>query len=556
MELKKYKRIKNGLPSFAVGRYPGAGLIEDLTKDVAAKMFVDTMRGKGDDSFINENLKDKYYGAWEDMYKDGYLQGGAVAQNEQSEKKAGLNYGNALVNAGGLAGTLYNAFQPAYDKNDLINNANVSTAYRYGVPYQMKTVDTASADKNASQRWWGKTLGSAVQGYKTGSSLFSAKNGKLPNFSMGASAAASLGVGIGSWIAGTIGAGIARKKELQQQAEAQDILNRENIYRGDIDGTRGIQDMYAEENLDPTQQKLKFSCGKKPRFNGGKRVRSPFGLIDAEANARVDKNEILRQWSPDGTYVVAESRIPKYGKGTDTYLAHIDEQTEIIPSKVVDEMDKMKGYKYGKLQKYNPGKWAASDWGNVASALSGLGAGLSQYVLASEPVGKYNFTTINPYLAQGMRTLNSLRVSDYPLQSQMSKAFAKHKYAINNSGAPGGLRSAYNTAAVNSLYDTYANMMMQNIIQNNAYKSDAAKTGITAYGQQQQLNSHEAIAARQMADQASANAHLGKQQAIYNIDNTVKNYIKEYNKNNLFKLMYGLWSNDLDLRRDELKNGR
>lgn len=552
MELKKYKRIKNGLPSFAVGRYPGAGLIEDLTKDVAAKMFVDTMRGKGDDSFINENLKDKYYGAWEDMYKDGYLQGGVVAQNNQPEKKDGLNYGNALVNAGGLAGTLYNAFQPAYDKNDLINNANVSTAYRYGVPYQMKTVDTASADKNASQRWWGKTLGSAVQGYKTGSSLFSAKNGKLPNFSMGASAAAGLGVGIGSWIAGTIGAGIARKKELQQQAEAQDILNRENIYRGDIAGTRGIQDMYAEENLDPTQQRLKFSCGKKPKFDGGKRVRSGFGLVDLPQTGWGNGGEEIIQYAPDGTEL-GRHILPKTGNGTDTYPIYQDAYTEIIPTKIVD---KMRGYKNGKLPKYDPGKWAASNWGNVASALSGLGAGLSQYVLASEPVGKYNFTTINPYLAQGMRTLNSLRVSDYPLQSQMSKAFAKHKYAINNSGASGGLRSAYNTAAVNSLYDTYANMMMQNIIQNNAYKSDAAKTGITAYGQQQQLNSHEAIAARQMADQASANAHLGKQQAIYNIDNTNKNYIKEYNKINLFKLMYGLWSNDLDLRRDELKNRR
>lgn len=548
MELKKYKRIKNGLPSFVVGRYPGAGLIEDLTKDVAAKMFVDTMRGKGDDSFINENLKDKYYGAWEDMYKDGYLQGGAVAQNEQSEKKAGLNYGNALVNAGGLAGTLYNAFQPAYDKNDLINNANVSTAYRYGVPYQMKTVDTASADKNASQRWWGKTLGSAVQGYKTGGSLFSAKNGKLPNFSMGASSAASLGVGIGSWIAGTIGAGIARKKELQQQAEAQDILNRENIYRGDIAGTQGIQQMYSDENLNPSRQILRYSCGKHPKFNNGKRVRSPFGLIDAEQNAWGDGGEILRQWSPDGR-IIAESKLPKHKAGTDTYPLHIDDLTEIIPSKVAN---KMEGYKCGKLPKYSVG----SNADNIGVALAGIGAGIDQLIKSNEPVKRYNFATQNQMLGPGLRALSSLRVSPYPIMRDMSKLYAKGKYGINNSGLAGGLKDAAYMGLQNTLMQNQYNMLMQNQVQNNAYTSDWAKAGISAGEQQAARDQQASIAATQLSDAAMANKYKMRQGAWYNMLNAYQQYVKNKEKMDQFKLMYGLYSNDLDIRRDELKNRR
>jgi len=103
-------------------------------------------------------------------------------------------------------------------------------------------------------------------------------------------------------------------------------MSRENKLRSDIAGTQGIQNIYADFNKLPIGQIARFSCGKLPKFEDGKkRVRSPFGLINADANAKVDKNEILREWSPDGTYVIAESRIPNRGKGVDTYLAHIDE---------------------------------------------------------------------------------------------------------------------------------------------------------------------------------------------------------------------------------------
>ncbi|MEE3413799.1 MAG: hypothetical protein VZR53_00320 [Prevotella sp.] len=117
----------------------------------------------------------------------------------------------------------YDAFQPRYGKNELLNNATYTQSSRYGVPYQLGIVNIADANKGSNATWWNKVGKSAIAGWNFGSSfgggeagkLFSAKDGKLPQFSLGASAAYGLAGGIASGMVGILGASNARFKELE-----------------------------------------------------------------------------------------------------------------------------------------------------------------------------------------------------------------------------------------------------------------------------------------------------------------------------------------------------
>lgn len=468
------------------------------------------------------------------------------------EKKLNLEGAPSVVKFGA---DLYNSFQPAYDKNDVLNNTITGTSYRYGVPYQTKTIDTNMLDKNVGLRSWNKVLQTGISGYNAGSgfggNLFKAKNGKLPKFSLGQGL--GIGLGVAGLIGGTIGQEVARRRELDAQDEARAIAQRENAYNRSIAGTQGIQQMYSDYNLLPHQQMLRFSCGKMPKFNDGKRVRSPFGLIYANQNAWGDGGEILRQWSPDGD-IIAESRLPKHKSGTDTYPLHIDNLTEIIPARIANKMD---GYKNGKLPKFNPGrKIDVSGTDNTITTLTGIGAGIDQLVKSYEPVNRYNFTTQNQMLAPSMRQLNSLSVSPYPIMRDMSKMYAKTKYGINNSGLAGGLKDMQNMYVQNALYSNLYDMLSKNQIQNNAYISDAAKTAISAGEHQASRNQQAVIAAKQLSDAAIANQSKMRQGAWYNMLSAMQQGYKNKEKMDMFKLMYGLYSDDLDIKRDELKNRR
>lgn len=534
MELKKYKRLKNGLPQFNTGSAAYQLLMSGNNR-----------------YYLNNDWADKAT-----YLDDPYSQNPKLVAGEQKapQPKQKTDYSGIVGKGANLISALYDAFQPSYDKNDLLNNSLKGTSSRYGIPYQYEMVDFTSANKGSNERWWSKVGKSAIAGYDFGSSfgggggLFSAKNGKLPSFSMGASAAYGLAGGIAAGMAGILGASKARFKELDAQYEAQDQLARENMYRSNIAGTQGIQSMYADYNKLPIAQIARFACGKKPKFNDGKRVRSPFGLINAEQNAWGDGGEILRQWSPDGR-IIAESKLPKHKAGTDTYPLHIDDLTEIIPAKIAD---KMNGYKCGKLPKYKVG----SNADNLGIMLAGIGAGLDQLAKSNEPVKRYNFNTVNPMLTPGLRALSSLRISPYPIMRDMSKLYAKSKYGINNSGLAGGQKDAAYMALQNTLFSNQYNMLMQNQAQNNAYISDWAKTGISAGEQQASRDQQASIAATQLADAAMANKYKMRQGALSNMISAYQQYVKNKEKMDQFKLMYGLYSDELDMKKDAIKSGK
>lgn len=585
MELKNKKYIKNTgtLPQYYGGRdemfrhlglgtestaaqaavsnrsYPGAGWINNLASDIYAQNMTQNMIGTNNMSdILGEKMADKYKQAWYNNYKDEYENPRDYTFNktEQEPVQKKTDYEGIVGKGADMITSWYDAFQPRYGKNELLNNATYTQSSRYGVPYQLGIVNIADANKGSNATWWNKVGKSAIAGWNFGSSfgggeagkLFSAKDGKLPQFSLGASAAYGLAGGIASGMVGILGASNARFKELEAQQDALNQMSRENKLRSDIAGTQGIQNMYADYNKLPIGQIARFSCGKKPKFNDGKRVRSPFGLIDAEQNAWGDGGEILRQWSPDGR-VIAESRLPKHKAGTDTYPLHIDALTEIIPAKIAN---KMEGYKQGKLPKYYTGSNAE----NAGIMLTGIGAGLDQLIKSNEPVKRYSFNTPNTMLAPGLRALSSLRISPYPIMRDMSKMYAKSRYAINNSGLSGGLKDAAYMGLQNTLMSNQYNMLTQNQAQNNAYISDWAKTGISAGEQQAARDQQASIAATQLSDAAMANKYKMRQGAWYNMLNAYQQYVKNKEKMDQFKLMYGLYSDDLDIRRDELKNRR
>jgi len=159
-------------------------------------------------------------------------------------------------------------------------------------------------------------------------------------------------------------------------------------------------------------------------------------------------------------------------------------------------------------------------------------------------------------LAPGLRALSSLRISPYPIMRDMSKMYAKSRYGINNSGLSGGLKDAAYMGLQNSLMSNQYNMLTQNQAQNNAYISDWAKAGISAGEQQAARDQQASIAATQLSDAAMANKYKMRQGAWYNMLNAYQQYVKNKEKMDMFKLMYGLYSDDLDIRRDELKNRR
>lgn len=565
MELKNKKYIKNTgtLPQYYGGRQEmfrhlglGTESTAAQTSDIYAQNMTQNMIGTNNMSdILGEKMADKYKQAWYNTYKDEYENPRDYTFNKTEQEPVQnkkTDYEGIAGNVVNTIGSIYKAFQPTYGKNELLNNATYGTSYRYGVPYSRGSIDFASMDKNSNERWWNKVFDTSMSGYNLGSTigsnLPSAKNGKLPSFAIGSSGALGLAGAIAAGSAGIFGASQARFKELEAQQEAKEQLNRENMYRSDIAGTLGIQQKYSDYNRPFVEQMLRFSCGKKPKFNDGKRVRSPFGLINAEQNAWGDGGEILRQWSPDGR-VIAESRLPKYKAGTDTYPIHIDDLTEIIPAKVVD---KMKGYKCGKLPKYSVG----SNADNAAIMLAGIGAGLDQFVKSTEDVGRYNFAATNPGIAPGMRALNSLHISPYPIMGSLSKMHAKGKYGIRNSGASGGLQDAQYQALQNSLYNNMYNMYMQNQAQNNAYIADAAKTDITANEQQTARNQQADIAARQLSDHATANKYSMRQGGIFNALKAWQQYVKNKKQMEQFKLMFGLFSDGLDIKKRAIKDGR
>ena len=513
---------------------------------------------------MSGNNKSRLNVDWADAssyYDDPYTQNKNLVPGEQKDPKVNnvknnIDYADLAGKGANMITSWYDAFQPRYGKNELLNNATYSTSSRYGVPYQFGTINIQDADEGSNATWWSKVGKAAKSGWNFGSSfgggeasgLFGAKDGKLPQFSLGASSALGLAGGIASGAIGIFGASKARQKELEDQQDALDQMSRENQFRSDVAGTLGIQNQNADYNILPIRQIARFSCGKKPKFNDGKRVRSPFGLIDAEQNAWGDGGEILRQWSPDGR-VIAESRLPKHKAGTDTYPLHIDALTEIIPAKIAN---KMEGYKQGKLPKYYTG----SNVENAGIMLAGIGAGLDQLIKSNEPVRRYSFNTPNTMLAPGLRALSSLRISPYPIMRDMSKLYAKGRYGINNSPLSGGQKDAAYQALQNTLMSNQYNMLAQNQAQNNAYVSDWAKTGISAGEHQAARDQQAAVAATQLSDAAMANKYKMRQGAWYNMLNAYQQYVKNKEKMDQFKLIYGLYSDDLDIRRDELKNRR
>ena len=208
--------------------------------------------------------------------------------------------------------------------------------------------------------------------------------------------------------------------------------------------------------------------------------------------------------------------------------------------------------KYGKnsVPKFAIGK-IGSGWPNALAAILGIGASAAQYFDAKNQDIYTPHTYIeNPYGRRALAELYGLRMSPYNMMQQLRNAAGTARYSVDRSGGLStGQKMLQKTALESNLQNNIANGLYQ-IADRNIGLRSAANTAALNTGAQEASNMMNAL--RWDSDQY-AKAHAariaGMQTAESNFLAQIQQYIANEYKRRMGNATIDLWSDDLRNRR-------
>lgn len=332
----------------------------------------------------------------------------------------------------------------------------------------------------------------------------------------------------------------SRDSQEEQVRQAQATAYRINQYNRDSALSEHLAQLQGLKYGDTKSQTLSAANGK-------------------QVNAKVSNGELVGNFDENYVY-----KVPGKPNNKDTKYTYLKPSDFVISnkyglSKLAQKTGDyagvlnlqnilMNGYKCGKLPRYNEG-WLGNF---IPNAISGL-ASLDQIINAGrQKPYKPNTYVGNRYANNALSTLAGLRVNPYNIYPSIYNVYDRTVSGIDRSGGlSSGQRAASKIAAMSQTQANMANMLTNNQIQNNAYKSNWAEKALATGAQDAQAR----MAAKQFDENYFAKSHAARQQGLqmglYNLINSVQNYYANDFKRRQFNETMNLYrsQNQLDWER-------
>lgn len=516
-----------------------------------------------------------------------------------AEAKNKYDWQNQIQSSLPFIGDIWNSYQFNDTERDLLGRTHSDYGSVDGIKYKLNSyVGKDYLDEVDNQSWANiakSTISGATMGMNTNNNIqnFQAASSAMKGGG-GSGAGGGFGDALGSAIIGAGAGFIGSIFSLPfRSSKAEELRNKTNRY---IDRTNTFAQNYALSQASQqnyykrrglgTSQMLRVSGGQDPRLNpvtgesiNDYLVDTDHGRVKGPQNGWVEQDERMvdmreaengqipyihkvnhgpndraRAYLTPYTAVFSKAKTnPITGNSiaddVEQYAAHGKLWDLLDIQNSVPNKNNLMKAKNGKCPRFNGGiePWLA----NLPTMLVGLG----QYIKGSKE-SPYKFKTFvpNAFLQKGMNDLYGLRVSSYPMMQNVYKLYGNAINGINMSGGlSGGQKTLARLSALKGTQRAIAEGLMNNQMQNNAYISDAAKTGISAYGQE----ANRATQSQQFDEDVFMKSNAAKQQmtdmGLYNILSGWGSVYKDYVKNRQFRDTISLYRDEQNLKRDELE---
>lgn len=193
---------------------------------------------------------------------------------------------------------------------------------------------------------------------------------------------------------------------------------------------------------------------------------------------------------------------------------------------------------------------------NLFAGLTGVGIGLGQYIDAYNQKIKSPYTFFkNPYQTSALSQLNGIRSNQYPIMQQIMDAEGRGRHQIASAGGLGAAQKYLgNVAMTLNTQNSIANALAQLQNQDNQYKTAAAQAALTAGAQEAQGR----MQANQWDLDYYSKAHAarlgGMQTGLYNIQNSLQQYVANKNKLDMYNRMYDLYADYMNSKKPTTSN--